>query len=216
MAKLIGIAARMLTENGIKKLFVNKSYLGEIAALGFNPFLILPNSPAVEEILGLCDGFLLPGGTDVDPHRYGADNDGSKDVEASIDDLDQVIVDYALRTGKPLLGICRGLQSLNVFAGGTLNQHILGHTKTLFDHEVEFEPSRLLGITGKAMLNSYHHQAIDKVAPGFRVIARHVDGTIEAIEHESLPIFAVQWHPEKTPDSIYSKAVFNSFKSLVE
>ena len=215
MSKLIGVAARMLTEKGVKKLFVNLSYIEALESIGVVPVL-LTSIANIDEVMAGCDGFLLPGGADVDPHRYGENDDGSKDVDERIDDIDEKVVRYALYSRKPLLGICRGIQSLNVFAGGTLYQNIPGHSRIEEGHEVEVFDSRLLSLSGKIIVNSYHHQAVNIVAPGFKVTARSNDGTIEAIEHESLPVFAVQWHPEKLPDSPYSKAVFNSFKALLE
>ena len=155
-------------------------------------------------------GLLLTGGTDVDPAKYG--ELAGPETEAPDGERDEVegkLIQEALRRDLPVLGICRGLQMLNVELGGTLTQHLEraeAHVRRTADwgaaaHEVAIEPgTRLAEIAGCArwQVNSRHHQAIRRLGAGLKVSARDaVDGTIEAVE---MPwkryVVAVQWHPE--------------------
>src|SRR5690554_142054 len=123
--KLIGITPRILVEDGVEKQFVNTRYVKQLTDRGLNVIMILTNNPYPEEILNMCDGFLITGGNDIDPSYFGETNEGlSKKVIPSLDELDKLIVEHAAKTGKPLLGICRGHQAINVFLGGSLHQHI--------------------------------------------------------------------------------------------
>ncbi len=154
---------------------------------------------------GYLDGVLLSGGADVDPVHYGAAA-GVETVglEPERDDFELALVDAAIDTSTPVLGVCRGLQILNVAAGGTLHQHVPVHARydvapDALVHSVEFmagsELARLYGPS--AEVNSLHHQTIDRLGDGFRVTAVDPsDGTVEGFEHETLPIVAIQWHPE--------------------
>ena len=104
-------------------------------------------------------------------------------------------------TVKPILGICRGLQLLNVYFGGTLHQHILGHAQVCGRdhlHIVHAAPGLLRALYGaRFTVNSAHHQAVETLGGGLKVLACAPDGTVEAIAHKALPAFAVQWHPER-------------------
>lgn len=154
---------------------------------------------------GYLDGILLSGGADVDPAQYGADADPTTvGLEPERDDFELRLVDVAIGSATPVLGVCRGLQVLNVASGGSLHQHVPDHARydvgpdTLV-HAVDFVPgSELARIYGpRAQVNSLHHQTVDRLGEGFRVTAVDpTDGTIEGFEHEALPIVAIQWHPE--------------------
>lgn len=150
------------------------------------------------------DGVLFSGGADIEPSRYGAER--SSDVEPSEADRDRFefqLMAETLENEVPVVGICRGMQLLNVALGGTLHQHVPAHAK--FDlpvdtetHRVDMEPGSLLGsIYGPSRdVNSLHHQTVDRVGSGLTVVARADGGSVEAIEHDKLPAVAVQWHPE--------------------
>ena len=148
-----------------------------------------------------ADLLLLPGGGDVHPRFYGQQINGSTDIDEARDGRELALVDKFLRAGKPIVGICRGLQLLNVYFGGTLRQHIEGHSQ--IDgvdrlHAINTAPGLLRALYGaRFTVNSAHHQAFDTMGEGLQVLACAPDGTAEAIAHKALPVFAVQWHPER-------------------
>lgn len=153
---------------------------------------------------GRLDGILLSGGTDIDPARYGAAPDAHLyDPEPDRDRFEIGLVDVAVDEGVPILGVCRGAQLLNVWAGGTLRQHVPDHARydvaasAAVDVAV-IEPGTLLHeVCGdRVSINSLHHQTIDRVAEGWRVAATSADGEVEALEWPGHDVLAVQWHPE--------------------
>lgn len=170
------------------------------------------------------DGLLLCGGNDIDPLYYGEEMNGSVDIDKKRDASEFELVKAFVEKKKPIMGICRGLQLLNVAFGGNLCQHIENADKhgALTDdlvHNVTADSkSFLYDIYGeKFAVNSHHYQAIKKVADDFTVIAKADNDTIEAIMHKELPIFAVQWHPErmcfleKRNDTVDGAELFNYF-----
>ena len=148
-----------------------------------------------------ADLLLLPGGGDVHPRFYGQQINGSTDIDEARDGRELALVDEFLRAGKPIVGICRGLQLLNVYFGGTLRQHIEGHSQ--IDgvdrlHAINTAPGLLRELYGtRCTVNSAHHQAVWRLGTGLQVFACADDGTVEAVGHRTLPVFAVQWHPER-------------------
>ncbi|GAA3035167.1 gamma-glutamyl-gamma-aminobutyrate hydrolase family protein [Microbacterium dextranolyticum] len=177
------------------------------------------------------DGVVLPGGGDIDPARYGGDTAAPcYDVNPAQDDLDLGVLAAAVERGIPVLGVCRGLQVLNVAFGGTLVEDMphsdVGHTPGGEGGELEWawhpvsvvEGSRLRAeLDGETIaVASGHHQAIRDLGTGLVATAVAGDGVVEAIEHETLPILAVQWHPEAegTPPSL-AAAPFAVFADLV-
>ena len=144
------------------------------------------------------DGLLLSGGGDLSPLLFAQEPNpraGKPDRRRDQEELGLCAAFCAQR--KPILGICRGIQVLNVYFGGDLIQHMDGHDGTC--HSVQIMPdSALSHLCGETcMVNSYHHQAIGRLGAGLRTTARAADGTIEAVEHDTLPILGVQWHPER-------------------
>ena len=215
--KLIGVSPRLLTEDGTEKEFVNRNYLDQLLKYNCNVVMLTLNNPKLEEVLSLCDGFLITGGADINPQYFGEENLGlSKEVIADLDVVDKQIIDFAKKNKKPVLGICRGHQALNVFLGGTLYQDIGdSHRRILQNHVVKTTPNKVLNFEEEILVNSYHHQAVNKPAPGMQVIAYHEDGTAEAIVHETLPFIGIQWHPERLPESNTSKIIFDKFFEFV-
>ena len=168
-----------------------KNYENALALVG------APRAETPEE----ADILLLPGGGDVHPRFYGQALNGSSDLDDARDARELMLIGDFLRSGKQIIGVCRGLQVLNVCFGGTLRQHIEGHSQ--IDgvdrlHAVNTAPGLLRELYGaRCTVNSAHHQAVWRLGTGLQVLACADDGTVEAIGHRTLPVFAVQWHPER-------------------
>ncbi len=168
---------------------------------------------AAHELVARFDGVILQGGGDIDPNRYGQQprSNSIYGVSAEHDDLEIAVIRAAIEQDKPVLAICRGLQVLNVALGGTLHQHlvdVLADGESHWDqyHEINLESTSRIAKAMKTVSpkrsHSFHHQAIDKLAPGLVVTGRAPDQTIEAVEHNSKNwIVGVQWHPEDDADT---------------
>jgi putative glutamine amidotransferase len=190
-----------------------RRYTDMVAAGGGQPVL-LPPSPGIAGVLARLDGLVLSGGGDIDPDRYGAARDPETDpANPSRDDAEIELARQAIAAGLPLLGICRGLQVVNVALGGTLHQHLpalVGHDGHSSEHGYGSHKvsvtagSQLAGILGRteAAVPTHHHQAIDRLGGGLVATAWTDDGTVEAVEMTELASFmiAVQWHPEAGDD----------------
>ncbi|TQS28722.1 gamma-glutamyl-gamma-aminobutyrate hydrolase family protein [Microbispora sp. KK1-11] len=186
-------------------------YVDHIARAGGQP-VILPPAGEPAALAGRLDGLIIAGGGDVDPARYGASPaEQTGYVREFRDEAEFGLMEAALRTGLPFLGICRGLQVLNVALGGTLHQHlpdVVGHTAhspapgTFGRLPVRLSPGLAKIYDGEDLTPAhYHHQAIDRLADGLEVTARSDDGTIEAVEVTGAAFaLAVQWHPEADED----------------
>jgi len=189
----------------------------------------LDQSPAqVMKLLESCDAVLLPGSkADVDPAKYKAPRaPQTAAADSGRDTVDWILLDDAYNARKPILGICYGLQSLNVYRSGTLIQHIESPIKhsagrtVAVAHTVEVERgSKLAEIIDRVEVpvNSSHHQSADTVGQGLRVVARSpLDGIIEGIEGTADDHFvlAVQWHPERSVEE--DKASLAIFRALVD
>jgi len=148
-----------------------------------------------------CGGLLLPGGGDIHPRLYGEEIDGSKNIDEQRDERETALLAKFVSMKKPVLGICRGVQLINVFFGGSLYQDIQDHT--CFEdgdrlHGSHTDSAILKSIySGSFTVNSSHHQAVKKLGNGLRAVQWAEDGTVEAVCHETLPVFGVQWHPER-------------------
>ncbi len=183
-------------------------YSEKVAASGGLP-VQLPGSVDPEAVVARLDGLLLTGGTDVDPARYGATPGPNLwAIEPERDAFELAVVAAAAERGIPILGICRGIQILNVGCGGTLVADLpsdsgeahssMAYPRHVGRHEVTFEAGSVLAdlYGSSAMVNSYHHQAVEAVGSGLNVVARAKDGVVEAVEHENGRIIGIQWHPE--------------------
>ncbi len=170
-------------------------YVEAVRAAGLDP---VPISPASPRKLGDLRGLVLSGGGDVDPARYNAPpHPELKHISRKRDDLELELIREALAADLPILGICRGLQILNVACGGTLHQHIDGHRNV--EHTVRAVPgSRVAIFVGEDdyVVNSRHHQAAGRIGEGLVVTATagEVVEALEAPDHRF--VVAVQWHPE--------------------
>jgi putative glutamine amidotransferase len=187
------------------EMALGMTYLRTLDAAGAIPVVLPPTGtdhlgPLLERLDGLC----LSGGPDLDPAAYGAPDRHTElgPTEPSLDAFELSLVRMGLQRGLPILAICRGSQALNVACGGTLHQHVPGHRQTEAateaTHAVEIESrSRLHRMvrTRTLAVNSFHHQAVDVLGDGLRVVGRAQDGTIEAIEGDGF-VVGVQWHAE--------------------
>lgn len=189
------------------------SYLHAVRSAGGRPLLLAPeplNDGDADDLLERVHGLLLVGGADIDPQFYGAARSSKTERTVPLRDQFEIgLVAAALRRDVPVLGICRGLQIMNVATGGTLHQHLgeagfaehrpaSGRLDDATHHLVEVEPDSLVAQTGTVVVNSHHHQGIATVGEGGRVVARsQPDGVIEAIQWTGQRYaLGVQWHPE--------------------
>lgn len=189
------------------------NYWWAILWAGGDPVVLTPETAHLppEEQVSLLDGLFLPGGGDVHPRHYGEPIRGSdpQDIHEGRDGLELSLARAALAANIPVLGVCRGMQVLNIAAGGGLVQHVAGHRPPegqVGYHEVEIAPDTLLGqvlgVSGRLPTNTYHHQAVtaEHLAASLRPAASTLDGTplLEALEGTQWRwVLAVQWHPER-------------------
>ena len=179
-----------------------KNYFSALVQLSAEPVLVGKDCVPAQ-----FDGLLLPGGGDVDPQRYGQEVCGSLGIDEELDELQFSVLDAFVKAGKPVLGICRGHQVINVYFGGTLIQHLptsQTHAAPEGERESFHSASAVPGNFVEALygasqtVNSSHHQATDRFGSGLHAAQYAADGTVEAAFHEVLPIWSVQWHPERT------------------
>ena len=209
---VIGISALLYEES--RDYRITHSYAEAVTDAGAIAVMLpacLPQED-VDALLPGIDGLLIPGGADVDPLLYGEEPRQNLGLtKASNDHFEIRLLRAARAAHKPILGVCRGEQVLNVAFGGTLYQDLpsqlpdsLRHRQTPVDrnegtHTLDIVPDSLLFElygTEKLAVNSFHHQAVKDLAPGFSVSARARDGVVEAIEIREENILGVQWHPE--------------------
>ena len=166
----------------------------------------------------LWDALLLPGGGDLEPWRYGRENTASRSLEPERDEAELRLLQDFTAAGKPVLGVCRGLQVINVFFGGTLVQDIPGHAAWSEGdrlHGTRAAPSPLRPLLGEGLaVNSAHHQAADRLGAGPRAVQWAEDGVAEALCHARLPVWAVQWHPERLGDPGPGRRLMGAFLAL--
>ena len=184
---------------------VPTSYVSSVRRAGGTPVL-LPVAPddAVDDLLDAVDGVVLTGGGDLEPARYDAEIAPETDrVDPDRDRFDLTVTARVLDRHTPTLAICRGMQILNVAAGGTLCQHVPAHTRLDRPkdtaHEIDVvEGTRLAAVLGpgRFRVNSLHHQGIERVGDGLVVSATADDGLVEGLEPADDHLLAVQWHPE--------------------
>ena len=156
-----------------------------------------------------CDGLLLCGGTDVDPSYFHQENKGSEGIDPERDTAEFDLIRAFVAAGKPILGICRGLQIINVALGGSLTQDLQPQLKTIHTHTPGSDVDKVHSVRAAEdsffaqtygplfAVNSSHHQAVDAIGDGLRPVLWSEGGVIEGLEHTSLPILCVQFHPER-------------------
>lgn len=240
---LVAITATLEPASGREPretVWLEAAYLQELERLGLALLILTPaHDPAtLDALMERVSGLVLSGGEDVDPARYGeTPAPGLEAVSPGRDALEYRLLEAALSRGLPVLAICRGIQLLNVFLGGTLYQDLpsqlegaLPHTgppeRPAPRHRLRVEPgSRLHGLVGATEVetNSFHHQAIRDVASGLRPTAVAGDGVVEAVEPADparVPwLLGVQWHPERRPggaaEDTADRRILGAFRDAV-
>ncbi len=169
----------------------------------------LPNYLAALSLLGLsaadtpetADALLLTGGGDIHPRFYGQPIAHAADIDEARDLRELALTHAFIARSAPIFGICRGLQVINVAFGGTLRQHIDGHGQVNGIgrlHETRTDDALLRSLYGAHFtVNSAHHQSVGRLGTSLHAVQWADDGTVEALRHATLPVFAVQWHPER-------------------
>ncbi len=198
------------------------NYSRYVRSIGCTPLVTLRMGD-----VACCSALILPGGGDITPAFFGEKNHGSRNIDTELDILQLQALELAIRRQMPILGICKGMQVINIGLGGTLIQDLKPKeiARHSYDQGDKYHSSLVLkdswlhGLYGEKMtVNSAHHQAIDKLGNGLRAVQFSAeDNCIEAIAHQSLPIIGVQWHPERIDEKrsgINGQKVLVYFSSL--
>jgi len=203
-------------------LYIYENYYQMLKKFDIELLIVTPSSfETYLKVSEIADGLLLTGGTDVNPKFYNQELHPSTNIEpADFEQMEFALISLFNKQKKPILGICRGIQTINVYFNGTLLQDIASANADAIDHQqekketyghtVEIQKDTHLAkfISGSINVNSFHHQNVDVVAPGFKVNAISEDGLVEGIEKGN--IIAVQWHPEKVND-IYQEQLMKAW-----
>lgn len=220
MRPIIGITQDIeLKESGGFRAYLDRNYAEAVYRFGGMPLMIpiLEDAGAVAEFTGRIDGLLLSGGDDIHPRYYGEDLSDKSEVSPDRrTDYEFALLKEMLAFDKPVLGICLGVQAMNVYFGGKLHQDIGGHREKGADvyHEVKVEGGMLADIVGAGMMrvNSFHHQAIKTVGDGLYASAVSPDGIVEALEVPGKRFaIGVQWHPERMHGDENATKLFQAF-----
>jgi putative glutamine amidotransferase len=223
---IIGIGSDVFETGGERdRAFVYMTYVEALKAAGAIPVLIPPQPENAADLVSTLDGLVLAGGEDCDPALYGEERHHTVEPMDPRRQSNELALAKAARDhGIPTLGICLGLQMMNVAAGGSLVQDIDSAIETDIQHasdpmsrvrhDVTLEPgTNLSSILGQRTMdvNSSHHQAIRNVGPGFRVTAYAPDGVVEGLEDPKHPFYlGVQWHPEDMPGEASASKLFGA------
>lgn len=230
---IVAVTATTEMIRGLPRVRVNEAYTSALAAGGIIPLVVAPLATGFDDLLARVDGLVLTGGEDIDPSLYGAPRHAQSDEPHGARDASEIALVAAARAARlPTLAICRGLQIANVALGGTLVQdlpserpssipHARSDARAQRVHDVRVDAgSRLAAALGTTTLavNSSHHQAVDRVAPGLTVTATAPDGVVEGAEWtggDGWWLVGVQWHPEElvhTPEH-WDRALFAAFRA---
>ncbi|WP_410208931.1 gamma-glutamyl-gamma-aminobutyrate hydrolase family protein [Fusobacterium sp.] len=214
---VIGITSAYEMEEGLRnyhRTTVSIDYTKGVVAGGGIPVVlpVINDKEVIKGQLALLDGLLLAGGNDINPFLYGQDfKEGIGLVSPERDQCEMVVLEEFLKTGKPILGICRGHQLLNVYFKGTLHQDLRYAGKNVLKHKQDFYPELpthkvtiidkdnfIYRLYGEIIYtNSFHHQVLDRLGEGLTEIAHTDDGIIEAFQKKGHKfLYGIQWHPE--------------------
>ncbi|EHO50203.1 gamma-glutamyl-gamma-aminobutyrate hydrolase family protein [Lentilactobacillus kisonensis] len=212
---IIGIPAEIRIVNGLQRNSVNQADISAVTAAGGVAVPIPTRQPELmSTYLNLCAGIMLPGGPDVAPRFYGEEPLSKLgDTDALLDESEIQLVKLAAANKVPLLGLCRGMQIINVALGGSVYQdlesqrdrqtfqHFQKAPMNQGTHTISITPETqlesIIGGGDQTLVNSHHHEAVKALAPGLKLTALAKDGVIEGLESENDDlILAVQWHPE--------------------
>ena len=228
---IIGITMGYKQDASASTLWIGEAYIDAVINAGGLPYLLPSGAPEenLAEMLSLCDGLILTGGADIDPLRFQATGDDrAGGVDPKRDAGEDFLVHQAYQNRMPILGICRGIQVLNVSFGGTLyidlQDDFPGASKhdfypnlprDAYRHTLSIDQDNpLYASLGKnsIQVNSLHHQGVKDPAPNMEVVARPEDGSIEAIAATDHPwCIGVQWHPECLPEDADARKLFQEF-----
>ena len=213
------IALTGALKEGAPNISIN--YTLRIERLGHEPVMAYPRPP--EMLAAECSALMVCGGGDIDPKYFGqAPLNDTLSIDGALDEYEIKLVRAFIAAGKPMLGICRGMQVINVALGGTLFQDLpsqlglthSGQGKTLM-HEIRVCASGFLYpmLGRRAVVNSFHHQSVHRLGEGLRLCAAAPDGVLEAFESEDGLIIGVQWHPERMENM---QCIFEYFDKLID
>jgi putative glutamine amidotransferase len=235
----VGVPWRTAAEEAANSRSKIDKYLSAVERAGGEAVLLsLASSPAdLKRQIEDLDAFVLTGSpADLDPaHFHAKRHPATADADAARERTDFALLEHGLAAGKPILAICYGIQSLNVFLGGSLIQDIPTEIGTKICHSPEeeefpngvecpdaihgahFDPGRVMNLSGAAdaEINSWHHQSVFEPGRGLRITAHAPDGVIEAVEWIEDPnwVVGVQWHPERMPEDALAQALFRGLVS---
>jgi putative glutamine amidotransferase len=233
----IGVPWRTAAEEAANQRSKINNYLNAVENAGGEAVLLslASGADALKREMEKLDAFALTGSpADIDPAHFGAKrHPAAADADAARERTDFTLLEHALTAGKPVLAICYGIQSLNVFLGGSLIQDIPTELGTKIRHSPDedelpdgtetpdamhgasLDPGRVLTLSGETQpeVNSWHHQSVLKLGRGLRITARAPDGVIEAVEwtDSSNWVVGVQWHPERMRGDALAQALFREF-----
>lgn len=233
---VIGIVGNVMTIDkgsflGLERAYLNESYIKAVLEAGGIPIVlpIIDDLSLVSTQIACCDGIILSGGQDIHPMFYSEQQHKHLgDVDSKVDRYQLEVARTAIENDTPLLGICKGMQIMNVATGGSLYQDLEEMNKPLLKHlqsgktyetahSISIENnSTMFELFGQSLdVNSYHHQAIKQLGDGLKVTALSDDGVIEAVEmNNKRLVMGVQWHPELM--ALKNDKILRLFKLLIE
>lgn len=223
MKPLIALCSRDGMMFNTDAYFVQQSYMNALEKAKANYIAVVPNNKNdYEYLLDICDGLLICGGLDSNPKYYNQELHETADlVKENIDEMDLKLLDLFVKAKKPVLGICRGHQVINIYYGGSLIQDIPSQYDTTINHRqsearhvgthtVTLTKDSILGKKGETYsVNTFHHQNIDRLGDTLEVVAVSEDGLIEAVQNDD--VFGIQWHPECMIQDAFHMNIIQTF-----